>query len=251
MSFIHSRSVQSHTVRRNTGFAAISIAGLLIALTSAQAEPAAEPRNVVQLSASGTLEVPQDWLTLTLTATKEGADASAVQSYLRQVTETAIAEIRKSVQPGSMEVRTGGFSLQPRYGNDGKINGWLGSSELVLEGSDFSRIGATATKVAHMAVGGLGFSLSRQARTQLESQAQALAIESFKAKAGDIAHAFGFKDYALREVTVSATDQSPFPRPRMMAMATRAAVAEAAPLPMESGKSLVVVTVSGAVQLIK
>jgi hypothetical protein len=37
--------------------------------------------------------------------------------------------------------------------------------------------------------------------------------------------------------------------PRMMAMRSVAMVADAAPMPMEAGKTLVTVTVSGAVQL--
>ena len=233
------------------GLGALAFCILAISAPSVFAQTSPEPRNMVQLAASGTLEAAQDWLTVNLTATKEGSDPSAVQANLRQTTEVALNELRKSVQPGAIEVRTGSFSLQPRYGNDSKISGWVGTSELVLEGSDFSRIGALAGKTLHMTIGNLSFSLSRQARARLEGQAQALAIETFQAKAGDIARSFGFKDFALREVSVSASDQNPFPRPVMMAMAARSAMADAAPVPLESGKSLVVVTVSGTVQLIK
>jgi uncharacterized protein YggE len=99
-----------------------------------------------------------------------------------------------------------------------------------------------------MTISNLAFSLSRQSTARLEAQAQALAINGFKAKAADIARAFGFADYALREVNVSSAEQPGGPVPRFMPMAAKAMVADA-PVPMESGKSLVVVTVSGAVQL--
>ena len=47
----------------------------------AQVAPMApEPANIVNISASGFLEVPQDWLTMSLNTTKEGADAAAVQA---------------------------------------------------------------------------------------------------------------------------------------------------------------------------
>lgn len=218
------------------------------AAATAQTAPASEPRNIVQLSANGSVEAQQDWLTVTLSITREGSEPNAIQNGLRQALDVALADLKKSAQPGGMEVRSGGFYLQPRYGNDGKINGWQGSAELVLEGTDFARIGAAAGKAQPLTIANLRFSLSRQARAQLETQAQALAIASFKAKAADIAHGFGFADYSLREVSVGAADQPIVPMPRMMAMSAKASMADAA-VPMESGKSLVQVTVSGAVQL--
>jgi predicted secreted protein len=231
--------------------AVMGVLVLLVATTSllARGQTMVEPRNVVQLSANGSVEAYQDWLTLTLSITKEGSDASAIQSYLRQVVDSALAETKKTVQSGAMEVRTGVFSLQPRYGNDGKMSGWVGIAELVLEGSDFPRIGSAATRVQSMTIGNLGFSLSRATRMQLESQAQKLAIEGFKSKATEIAHGFGFADYILREVSVNAADQNFSPRPLMMAKSVRAMATDSAPVPLESGKSQVLVTVSGAIQL--
>lgn len=218
------------------------------AMVNAQTPVAPEPRNIVQLSANGSLEAQQDWLSVTLSTSREGSDPSAVQNWLRQTLDSALVELKKAAQPGGMDVRSGGFSLQPRYGNDGKINGWSGNAELVLEGTDFARIGTAAAKAQPMTIGNLRFGLSRQARAQLETQAQALAIASFKTKAADIARGFGFADYSLREVNVGTADQPIAPMPRMMAMSAKAMSADG-PVPMESGKSLVVVTVSGAVQL--
>jgi predicted secreted protein len=215
----------------------------------AQAPAAAEPRNIVQLSAMGTVEVQQDWLTVTLAANKEGNDAGAVQTQLRQALESALAELKKAALPDAMEVRSGNFNLQQRYNNDGKINGWSGSAELVVEGSDFARISTAAGKAQPMTIRNISFGLSRAARTRLETQAQALAIDNFKARATQIAHGFGFADFVIREVQVSSTDHGIEPMPRMVAMSARAMVADAAPMPMESGKSLVQVSVSGAVQL--
>jgi predicted secreted protein len=214
----------------------------------AQNLPTPELRNVVQLSSSGTVEVQQDLLTLTLSVTKEGSDAAQVQAQLRQATESALAEAKKAASAGAMEVRTGAFGLQPRYGRDGKINGWQGSSELVLEGRDFARIGTTAGKIQTLTISNAGFSLSRELRAKAEAEAQGLAIERFKTKATDIARGFGFAAYALREVSINANDQGFFPRQGAMAMALKSSMADA-PVPMEAGKSAVVVSVSGTVQL--
>ncbi|RUP31602.1 MAG: DUF541 domain-containing protein, partial [Curvibacter sp.] len=94
------------------------------------------PLNVLQLQSSGSVEVVQDWLSLTLAVVKEGVDAAQVQTQLRNVLEPAMTEARKQVKPGQVEVRSGGFSVFPRYGREGKINGWQGSAELILEGRD-------------------------------------------------------------------------------------------------------------------
>ncbi|QDL54264.1 SIMPL domain-containing protein [Rhodoferax aquaticus] len=232
---------------------AIKVVAACAALVSANAvfaqnSTTPEPRNVVQLSAMATVELQQDLLTLTLSSTKEGVDANAVQASLRQAVDAALAEAKKAALPTGMEVRTGAFGLQARYGRDGKINGWQGSAELVLEGRDFGRIASTAGKVQTMTVRNLGFSLSRESRAKAESEAQDIAIDSFKAKATEVARRFGFAAYSLREVAVNANDQGYPPAPRMQAMEFKATAADA-PVPMEAGKSAVVVNVSGTIQL--
>ena len=206
------------------------------------------PQNIVQLAASASVEVAQDLLTLNMNATREGTDAASVQGQLKQALEVALAEARKAALPGQLDVRTGNFNLYPRYGRDGKITAWQGSAELVLEGRDFARISATAGKIQTLTMGGVGFSLSREQRTKVEGDAQGMAIERFKSKAVDIARGFGFSGYSLREVSVNANDQGNVVRPRMMAMDAKASAADAA-VPLEAGKSTVVVTVSGSVQL--
>ena len=220
---------------------------LVFAAAGAFAQTLPPPQNVLQLSASGTVEVQQDLLSLSLTTTREGADANAVQAQLKGALDAALAEARKAAQPGQLDVRTGHFGLHPRYGRDGKITAWHGTAELVLEGRDFPRITQTAGRIHTMTVGNVSFGLSREQRAKVEGEAQLLAIERFKAKAGELAKGFGFSAYSLREVAVHSNDQG-FPRPRMMEMAGKAASADAA-VPVEAGKSTVMVTVSGSVQL--
>lgn len=213
-----------------------------------QQTPGNIPQNVVQLSASGSVEVQQDLLSISMNTTREGADAGTVQTQIKTALDAAVTEAKKAAQPGQMDVRTGNFSLYPRYGRDGKISGWQGSAELVLEGRDFARISATAGKIQTLTMGNVSFGLSREQRGRVEGEAQAQAIERFKTKAADIAKGFGFGGFTLREVSVNANDQGFVPRPRMMAMEARASAADA-PVPVEAGRSTVLVTVSGSVQL--
>lgn len=205
-------------------------------------------QNVVQLAANGTVEVQQDLLSISMNTTRDGVDAGVVQSQLKTAIDAALAEARKVAQAGQLDVRTGNFSLYPRYGRDGKSIGWQGSAELILEGRDFARISSTAGKIQTLTVGSVSFGLSREQRTKVEADAQGIAIERFKARATEIARGFGFGGYTLREVNVSANDQGFVPRPRVMAMEAKTAMADA-PVPVEAGKTSVVVTVSGSVQL--
>ncbi|HVR48394.1 MAG TPA: SIMPL domain-containing protein, partial [Pseudorhodoferax sp.] len=116
---------------------------LAFAASPARAQVLPVPENVVQLSASGVVEVPQDFLSLTLSTTREAPDAAAVQTQLKAAVDAALAEARKTATPGQMEVRSGGFSLYPRHNKDGRISAWQGTAEVVLEGRDFGRISST------------------------------------------------------------------------------------------------------------
>ena len=201
--------------------------GLGAALAHAQTTPIsamtiAPPQNVLQLSATGQVEVQQDLLTLSLTTSREGADAAGVQAELRKALDAALAQVKTTAQPGQMDVRTGDFSIHPRYNRDGKISGWQGRAELVLEGRDFARITQAAARASSLTIGNIAFGLSREQRARVEGEAQALAIES--------------------------SDDSGL-QPRMYGMAKEArAMAADAPVPVEPGKSIVQATVSGSVQ---
>jgi predicted secreted protein len=205
-------------------------------------------QNVAQLSASASVDVQQDVLTISMTTTRDGADAGAMQTQLKQALETALAQAKSAALPGQLDVRTGNFSLYPRYSRDGKINGWQGSTELVLEGKDFPRISSTAGKITTLSIGNVGFALSREQRGKAEVDAQAVAIDRFKGKSAEIAKNFGFGGYSLREVSINANDQSFPQRQRTMAMEAKSMSADAS-VPVEAGKTTVVVTVSGSVQM--
>ena len=221
---------------------------ILLAATFAAHAENPPPQNVLQLSAAGTVEVAQDLLMLNLATTREGNEAGAVQTQLKAAVDAALAEAKKGAEPGQMDVRTGSFSVYPRYASAGKISGWRGTAEIVLEGRDFGKITQTAARISSMTVGGVGFGLSREQKAKVEEDAQRIAIDRFKTKAAELARGFGFSGYTLREVSVNANDIGPMPRMRMTA-APAPMMAESSPVPVEAGKASVTVTVSGSVQL--
>jgi predicted secreted protein len=215
---------------------------------AAQTVSIAPPQNVLQLSANSTVEVQQDLLSMTLSTTREAADAASVQTQLRTALDAALVEARKSAQPGQLDVRTGNFNLAPRYSREGKMTGWRGTTSLVLEGRDFPRITQTAGRIGTLSIANVGFGLSREQQAKTETEAQSVAIDNFKQRADELAKNFGFGGYTLREVSVNAHLGGPV-QPRMMAMEAMAKAASDAPVPIEAGKATVVVNVSGSVQL--
>lgn len=218
-----------------------------LAASCAWAQVVPPPENVVQLSASAALEVPQDTLVIQVQATREGADPARVQAELKAVLDAALAQARRDAQPGALDVRTGNFSVLPRYSRDRRITAWQGTAELVLEGTDIARVSEAAGRVPGMVVSQAGFRLSRDRRERAEHDVQAQAIAQFRAKAADIARAFGFNTYGLREVSVHAQEAG-LPRMRMVASEVAGAPGDTS-VPVEAGKTSVVVNVSGSVQL--
>ncbi|HEY9097082.1 MAG TPA: SIMPL domain-containing protein [Hydrogenophaga sp.] len=248
------RMPQSRRMTLRAVVLAFALAGP-VALAHADAinvAPAVQPANLVSLSASGFLEVPQDWLTVRLSVSREGNDAASVQSQLRKALDSGMAVARAAVAPNQqLQARSGAFGVYPSYDKNGKISGWQGKADLVLEGRDFTKIANTAGKIDTMAISGMGFSLSRETQQKLESDVQALAIERFQARAKDVAKGFGFDSFQLREVNVSSADDGGgMPMPvRAMAMEAKSMSSSPRVVAMEPGMSRVTVNVSGTVAL--
>ncbi|PIF26307.1 putative secreted protein [Acidovorax sp. 56] len=236
-----------NAIRLVAASALLASAGAVFAQNGAAVAVAAEPRNVVQLSAAGLVEVQQDVLVITLTASKDAPTLAVAQTQLKQALDAALTEAKASAQAGQMDVTTGSFSLSPRYSKDQKIVGWQGQAELTLQGRDFARITTVAGKLQTMAVSNVMFTLSRESRAKAESEAQSQAIEQFKSRAGELSKAFGFAGYGLREVSVSGQGVGV----TLMGMVERSKMASfaSAPVPVQPGREQVSISVSGTVQM--
>jgi predicted secreted protein len=219
-------------------------AGLLPVMVQAQGQPA--PTQRVSLSASASVQVPQDLLTVSLSVLREGTDAHVLQTQINAALEAALQTARREAKPGQMEVRTGQFGMTPRYGRDNKLTGWQGSAEVVLEGRDFARITETAGNLQTLTVASISFGLSRDQFQAAQAKAQAQAISQFRSNATEVAKGFGFVDYTLVEVHIGAESPAPMMRQRMLAASSMVADT---PIATEGGNSNVTVTVSGSVQL--
>ena len=227
-------------------FAALSIG------TEARAQaPQTEAQQILQLSASARKEVQHDWLSIVVRAQQEGADPVALQNQLKTTLEAALSSLRPRLEPQQLEVRSGHFGIYPRHNNQGRVTGWQGQADLVVEGRDFARVSQLAGNLPRMTVAQADFSLSREGRQQLEAEVQSQAVQNFRQRAQALTKDFGFAGYTLRQVNVSAVDRpEPGIQPRLMvAEAAMAPAAAPSAIPLVAGKDEVRITVSGSIQL--
>ena len=199
------------------------------------------PVDEVTLQAEASREVQNDQMVAVLGITVQGADPSALAEQVNREMEAAL---RVAKQVSSIRARSLGYQTTPRYGKEGRIEGWQVSQDLRLESSDFP----AATKL----VGALQKSLmlrSLQVRLSPESRraaADALieeAMRAFQARADLVAKAAKANGYRLGSVQVMPAGGGPVP---VMAMARAAPSAQVA---VESGTSTVTVGVSGSIRL--
>jgi predicted secreted protein len=210
-----------------------------------------DPEGVVTLNSTATVDVPKDWMSVSFSVTREGTDGTAVQTALKQALEAALKLAQDAKEPdGKLEVRTGGFSLQPRYNPKGQMNGWSGTTELQVQGRDMPAIATLVGRINTMTISSLDYSLSREAREKVETDLSAQAIAGFRAKAAAYAKAFGYSGYTIREVNVQ-TDQNQGPPPPRPFAAKAMAMAPAEPLPTDAGKGSVTSNVNGSITLVK
>ena len=223
----------------------------LAAVSMVQAQPAMPPampvNDALTLAASAAIEVPYDIMSITLSTTREGSDAAAVQSQLRQALDAALTEARKAQRPGQLDVRTGAFSLSPRYGSKSpNITGWTGQAELVLEGRDMSAIAQLAGRFSTLTMARVGYSLARETRERSKpmrrrrrSPSSARALPTTPSSSATRATRCA-KSTSARRATDRAAD----------AACTQMAAAGAdESIPVEAGKATVTVQVNGSVQM--
>jgi predicted secreted protein len=227
--------------------AAVSGTGLVFAQTLPP------PSGVLNLTTSASVEVTKDVLGVVFSTTRDGSDAQAVQSALKQALDAALAEAKKVARPQQVEVQTGNFSLYPRYGNpkasgQPTIIGWQGTAELLVQGKDAAAIAQLTGRITTMSIARVGYTLSKDAREKVEAEVTARAIAEWRVKAQQMSQQFGYAGFSVREVNVATNEPGGGPVP-MVAMARGKSMSAEESLPTEAGKGEVSATVSGSAQM--
>lgn len=244
------RSIRSRTLLAST------ILALAAAMPAAHAQdrgadergPRAESRQPeLSLQAQAVSEVLQDTVTLTLAAEVDGADQASVGKKLTAALNESMAQVKDDKE---VKARNGAYRIWANTNRDGKVTGWRGRVELLLESKNFEAASALASKVsARMPIAGIGFSLSEEARAKEEKRLLGEAATAFRERALAAATAFGFKGYRVRKLDLGGSGAqyvSSQPRAAMMAAAPMAKEADVA---LEADTVTVSVSVNGTVFL--
>jgi predicted secreted protein len=240
------------TLRTCAANAAFAFALALPALASAQMAPP-QPLSAtlppqLSLDAAASRDVPQDKVEITLGNEFDGADQAAVSQQLNRLLDTTLAQAKRNTK---VTTRSGDYRVWANTDKNGKIIGWHGRAEVILESKDLVAASTLAGDLSSlMAVSNVAFSLSREAREAEEKSLLEEAAQAFKLRAASAANAFGFGAYSIRTLDLSGSG-TVFAQPRAFAMRAPTMDAKAAsPVPMEAGKATVTVSVHGTVDLL-
>ena len=200
-------------------------------------EPLAD---VVNLQAEASREVENDQLVAVLAAEAQGANPAELAEAVNRRMADALKAAREV--PG-VKLRSGNYQTSPRYGKEGRVDGWQVSQELRLESADFA---ATAKLIGRLQqslnVRSMSMRLAPETRRAAEDALIGEAVAAFEARAELARKAMKAKSYRVRQISIG-TAGGPRPMQYEMAAAARAPVA------VEGGVSQVTVNITGSVQL--
>lgn len=213
------------------------------------AEPAAEARGpILRLDASAQREVAEDIAVVVFFVERDGPEPEPLQAAVNPVLQSALADLKRDP---ALKVETRRYSTSPRYDRDGKLQGWRVRGEIAAESKDIAAVSkATSTLAGRMNVGSIGFRLSDEARQATQRELTNEAASNFFENARAAAVALGFDDVELVEANLSSGGPPVMPVMRA-AMAKDVASAEAAPVPLEPGRTQVSVSFNGTLRLIR
>ncbi len=233
----------------------LATALLALALASPFASAAQERpvvlNDVLNVDATVTSEVAPDLAVVTLAVVREGPD---VAPLTKEVNETLAKSFAEAKSVSGVIASNGGYSTFPRYDSRGGQNtrtGWQVRAEMIIKSKDFNALGNLVGKLSQaMQIAGSSFEISPELRSQENAALIERAARAFQDRAAAATKAFGYTGYSIRQVTLGNAGQSGSPR-TMFADNTLGRQASAPPLPIESGRVTLSLTVSGSVQMRK
>lgn len=216
---------------------------LLTAVVPHHAHAQTTPETLVQFSTDAARSTANDLYRATAFAEETQANPAALAKQVNQQIAQALA-LAKAYP--AVKVQTGASTTQPIYGKGRTIEGWRMRSELQLESRDNAAITELLGKLqATLGVSQLSATPAAETRQKAEADATVAAIQAFRTRAELVASTLG-KKYKIRDMNISSNGSRPF-YPAMLGARTMAA--EAAPMPLEGGDSLITVTVSGRIEI--
>lgn len=220
---------------------------VFVSASSAIAQVSLEPANLVRLDAVVSTPITPDTAVLTMAAERSGSDSPAITQQVNKLMGDAVREAKTM---SGVEAITGNFSTQQQYDNRGNVIGWTVRSDLILKSKDFGTLGKLSGNLSQsLKIVGSGFEVSRELRAREETVLLQRGLEAFQAKAKTAAQTLGFGGYTLRDIHIQQAQLEGGNQPRPMMLIARGAMADAAPVQIEAGRTAINLTVSGSIQL--
>ncbi len=192
------------------------LAGLLAA-APAYAE------TVLHLAETATVMVAPDEIAATLTADATGPSASDAQGRVNTAMQAAIAQAR-GVQ--GVSVSTGGYGVW-RTNQPGQPESWQVNQTLNLSGLDGPALLALvgALQQRGLAVGNLGWRLSRSAERQAHQVATKQALSALRGRVDEAAGLLGLRFEQYKDVRLDSATPQPMFKSMAASMSLRASAA--------------------------
>jgi len=225
----------------------LSILLLLLFLTNwANAADEKKPSGtMLSFSAEASQTVANDLARATVFVEVTDAQSGEVARKVNAAIAQALATAKSNAD---VKTRSGSTWTSPVYGKTGRnIEFWQMRSELQLESQNIIALSELVGKLqgSGLNVSQISLQAAPETRRKSEEQATLDALNNFQGKAQRIAANFK-KYYRIVRMNIEGGGQGPvYPIVRSAMMK-----ADAAPMPMDGGDSLLSVTVSGEIELI-
>jgi predicted secreted protein len=222
----------------------LTVAGIAAAAAGAHAQVlrvdnAPTPQPVLAVTATASTTVANDRMDAWLRAEADGADAAQAGNDVNARMARALARA-KGVR--GVEAATSGYSTFQVESKD-RAPRWRVSQTLTLQGGDFLALAGLVSRLQAddgLLVSGMSFSMTPATQRATEDALIEQAVKSWQQRAQVAAQAFGGATWRPGHVAIQ-TGEAGRPQPMMRAQA----LATAAPVNVEGGRSEVSVTVSG------
>ncbi|MDR0440973.1 MAG: SIMPL domain-containing protein [Candidatus Accumulibacter sp.] len=197
----------------------------------------------VNLSSDASHPAANDLMQATLSAEATGASPGELSGQVNQAIANALDVIRDYP---AVKAQSSGMSAYPVYAaGDGSIQGWRMRSDISLESGDTSALSELLGNLqTSLVVSNLRLLPSPETRRKAEDKAILDAITLFKVRAQLLANAQK-GNYRIEELSISTGGHfAPVPLRSNRSVATMAA-----PMPIESGESMINAKVSGKIKI--
>ncbi len=199
----------------------------------------------INYGVSATKEVANDTLVVVMYHERSGQQPSMLADDVNRTISWAVDLAKKNK---AIKVQTLDYRQEPQYRNQAVI-GWRVRQSIRLESTDHKALSMLIGELQErLSVASMHYSISPDARTEVESLLIAQALDRFARRGKLIAGEMGRPDYRVVSMDIATSGASPVPV-RMRAVSARAESASVAPPTLEAGVQTVTVQVSGTIEL--